>query len=188
MPTTYDRILEEGFCLLAERGYNAVSFADLAKVVGIKKATVHHHFPTKEDLVARVMAKFTEEHTAALSRVRARHDLAADVLVAFLSGAEALVQQSRCCLWAVLNAEFVTLPDSVQVEVQKFMDQVCGILCEIFQQGLEDGSLAFKGRSEDHGHLFFATAKGAILATRSSKNVDLFRAMTRQLLAQYGTV
>ena len=185
MSATYDRILEQGLILLSERGYNAVSFADLAEAVGVKKATVHHHFPTKEDLAMRVMAKFTEDHLVGLKTIRTGHECAADVLAAFLMRAEELVRQSRCCLWAVMNAEIVTLPERVQIEVQRFMDQVCSILIEIFDQGRRDGSLTFAGRSEDHGHLFFATAKGAILATRSAKNVDLFRVMTNQLLSQY---
>lgn len=188
MSSTYDRLLEQALNLFAERGYNAVSFADLAACVGVKKATVHHHFPTKEDLAMHVMAKFTEDHLAALGDIRRKHNCAADVLADFLLRAEELVLQSRCCLWAVMNAEIVTLPERVQAEVQNFMTEVCSTLDEVFEQGRQDGSLTFSGRSDDHGHLFFATAKGAILATRSAKNVDLFRVMTNQFLSQYRSV
>ena len=36
--------------MLRSKGYAAFSYADLEKVVGIKKASIHHHFQKKEDL------------------------------------------------------------------------------------------------------------------------------------------
>ena len=33
---------------MRSKGYSAFSYADLAVEVGIRKASIHHHFPTKE--------------------------------------------------------------------------------------------------------------------------------------------
>jgi AcrR family transcriptional regulator len=35
----------------AAGGYSGFSYADIAEVVGIRKASIHHHFPSKVDLV-----------------------------------------------------------------------------------------------------------------------------------------
>ena len=37
--------------LIASGGYNGFSYADISEVVGIRKASIHHHFPSKADLV-----------------------------------------------------------------------------------------------------------------------------------------
>ncbi|TDR32800.1 TetR/AcrR family transcriptional regulator [Hydromonas duriensis] len=42
-------LLNIGFNLMMLRGYDSISFADLAKASGIAKPTIHHHFPTKQD-------------------------------------------------------------------------------------------------------------------------------------------
>jgi AcrR family transcriptional regulator len=52
-------------------GYNALSFRELAKEVGIKSASVHYHFPTKGDLGAalarHVRPWLPDPHEAAAS-------------------------------------------------------------------------------------------------------------------------
>ena len=55
MPTapsrgTANRILDVAERLVQLRGYNAFSYADVAKAVGIRKASLHYHFATKGDL------------------------------------------------------------------------------------------------------------------------------------------
>ncbi|MDP2026901.1 TetR/AcrR family transcriptional regulator [Sulfuriferula sp.] len=36
--------------MVQRRGFNDFSYADIANEVGIRKASLHHHFPTKTDL------------------------------------------------------------------------------------------------------------------------------------------
>lgn len=52
-------------------GYNALSFRELAKEVGIKSAIVHYHFPTKGDLGAALARRYTEEGVAYLTELLA---------------------------------------------------------------------------------------------------------------------
>ena len=47
---TRQRILDVAEQLLLERGYAGFSYQDIADAVGIRKASIHHHFPAKEDL------------------------------------------------------------------------------------------------------------------------------------------
>src|ERR1700760_1947386 len=47
---TAERILDAANSLLISRGYSAFSYADVAEAVKIRKASIHHHFPTKAGL------------------------------------------------------------------------------------------------------------------------------------------
>ena len=42
-------------------GFNGFSFRDIASDVGIKSSSVHYHFPTKENLAAAVIRRYTDE-------------------------------------------------------------------------------------------------------------------------------
>ncbi|MGH1556865.1 TetR/AcrR family transcriptional regulator [Caulobacter segnis] len=42
------------------KGYNALSFRELAKAVGIKSASIHYYFPTKGDLGAELARRYTD--------------------------------------------------------------------------------------------------------------------------------
>ncbi|MDF2795086.1 MAG: transcriptional regulator, TetR family [Pseudomonas orientalis] len=47
--------------MVQTRGYNGLSFRELAKEVGIKSASIHYHFPTKGDLGAALAKRYTED-------------------------------------------------------------------------------------------------------------------------------
>ncbi|EJP4955223.1 TetR/AcrR family transcriptional regulator, partial [Escherichia coli] len=45
--STYDKILRQTDTLIQQSGFLGFSYADLAEVIGIRKASIHHHFPGK---------------------------------------------------------------------------------------------------------------------------------------------
>ena len=51
---TVEAIMDAAERRIRELGYNGFSFRDIAADVGIKSASVHHHFPTKPALAAAV--------------------------------------------------------------------------------------------------------------------------------------
>ena len=64
--------------LVRGRGYSGFSYADLSEAVGIRKASIHHHFPTKELLVATVLRNYTERYATALVRIETHYKDALD--------------------------------------------------------------------------------------------------------------
>jgi TetR/AcrR family transcriptional repressor of nem operon len=54
---TSERILNMAHAFIADRGYAAFSYADIADQLKISKATVHHHFPSKEYLAIAVLRR-----------------------------------------------------------------------------------------------------------------------------------
>ena len=67
-----DAILDEATRLFAERGYEGTSMADLAERVGLRKASLFHHFASKEQLRKAVLERLVQRVTAKLQH--AAHD------------------------------------------------------------------------------------------------------------------
>ena len=63
------RLIAEAEMLVKRRGYSGFSYADLAAVIGISKASIHHHFPAKEDLGAALIGTYKERYDAALQAI-----------------------------------------------------------------------------------------------------------------------
>ncbi len=61
-----EAIVETAYDMLAEQGYERMSMDDLAKRVGIAKATLYQHFPSKEDVLVGVIVNFMRRSEADL--------------------------------------------------------------------------------------------------------------------------
>lgn len=67
-----EEIVAEATRLFAERGYEGASMGDLAERVGLRKASLFHHFPSKDVLYGKVLDRLLEGvreavHAAAMS-------------------------------------------------------------------------------------------------------------------------
>src|SRR3954452_7464498 len=61
-----EEILAEATRLFAERGYEGASMGDLAERVGLRKASLFHHFPSKDVLYATVLTELMEHVKVAI--------------------------------------------------------------------------------------------------------------------------
>ncbi len=61
--------------LLAEKGFEAMTVDEVAAEVGIAKASLYKHFPSKEDLAAAAMVKVMQRAQTFLDELQARSGL-----------------------------------------------------------------------------------------------------------------
>ena len=69
MRDTRASLLSEAEILVRGRGYSGFSYADLAEAVGIRKASIHHHFRTKEALAQALIEAYDARYDAALDDI-----------------------------------------------------------------------------------------------------------------------
>jgi AcrR family transcriptional regulator len=55
MPTTANTIMSVAIELFYKKGYFATSLSDIARLCGIKKASLYYHYPKKEDLLKAIL-------------------------------------------------------------------------------------------------------------------------------------
>ncbi|WP_461144651.1 TetR family transcriptional regulator C-terminal domain-containing protein [Salinifilum aidingensis] len=51
----YQQILDAAWTLIAERGFHAVRVSDVARACGTSSATIHYHFPGRDDLLTATL-------------------------------------------------------------------------------------------------------------------------------------
>ena len=71
MSDTKQRIMDAARPTVQAHGYSGLSFRELAKEIGIKSASIHHHFPSKADLGVALARRYWEDSAAALEALLA---------------------------------------------------------------------------------------------------------------------
>lgn len=68
MNETAQRLMDLAEGHIRHAGYRGFSFRELAAELGIKSASVHHHFPTKATLAAAVVRRYADDFSLLLRR------------------------------------------------------------------------------------------------------------------------
>ncbi|MEM1228760.1 MAG: helix-turn-helix domain-containing protein [Planctomycetota bacterium] len=172
MPTqsTKERLLDVAQDLIQRRGLNAMSFQDLSDSVGIRKASVHHHFAGKAEMVDALLARYLEQFGGLLdeilaSRANGRTKLKryCDLFVQTLDSSD----NDKGCLCGMLMAELLSLNDAGRAKVRQFLGSNCEVVQRILSQGAEDGSLKSIPSTKATAMMILATLEGGLLIARS---------------------
>lgn len=181
---TVQQIIEVAQQLIFDRGYNAFSYADIAAQVGIRKASIHYHFPAKSDLVKSVVAHYRSEICLLLNELDRTVQDPLQKLEQYVEGTgKSMQQQPRLCLCALLAAEFPTLPEQVRTEVQGYFRDMESWFSRVIAVGREQGVFRVTGPLDAEARLFIAGIQGAMLSARAYSDVDYFFTIARQLVA-----
>src|ERR1700761_8071739 len=118
-----EAILEAARRAAQAHGYGGLNFRDIGAEVGIKAASIYHHFPSKADLGAAVAKRYWEDTAANLEALLATTGDPIKALQAYPGlFRRSLEEDNRMCLCSFMAAEYDDLPDSVKTEVQAFAD------------------------------------------------------------------
>ena len=120
--STRTDLLTSAEILLRTKGYAAFSYADLAEDIGIRKASIHHHFPTKESLAIAIVESYLFRFKIQLECINDENTGIIDRLNAF---ALMFVQSSKNAmlpLCGALAAELLALPESLKELTRDFFE------------------------------------------------------------------
>lgn len=169
MEQTAERILASARELVIAAGYNGFSYADIAEVVGIRKPSIHHHFPAKADLVRALVAGYREDLARGLKHFEGLSPDASAQLRAYIATWEACITDGSMpfCLGAQLASELPALPPEVAVEVKAHFRLLAAWLTEVVARGVQQGQFTITGTAETEAETIMATVHGAMLSARA---------------------
>ena len=172
--------LAEG--LLRSRSFNAFSYQDLAERIGIRKASIHYHFASKEDLGVALVERFRRGAGRWASRLVEKNATPLDKLDAYIRlQAEVLDEHEMICVLGILGAEFNTLPERVKDSYLEFLEEQQSWLTRLFRKGQDAGLFRRDDSPEDLAALVQSTLQGALQLARASRKPQRFHAAVRQL-------
>ncbi|TGX55251.1 TetR/AcrR family transcriptional regulator [Sphingomonas gei] len=156
-------------------GYNGFSYADLAERFGIRKPSIHHHFPSKVDLVVAVVEQGRARIQAQIATLE-NAPIAMDQLRMYTGYWERCIkdQSAPFCLAAVLAAELPSLPEQIAVAVRGHFADLAAWLEGVLTLGIQQGTMRLETSPKLEAESFMAAVYGAMLVARAFDDPDRF--------------
>lgn len=170
-------MIEGAARLLAERGFQGTSFAEVIELTGAPRGSIYHHFPGgKDQLVGEAMA-FAGARVVALLEAKAGEP-ATGVTAYFLHlWREVLLRSDFRAGCSVLAVTVATESPLLQEQAAKVFESWRLGLGRLLEQGgltaADAGSFAA---------MLIASSEGAVVLSRSQHTTEPFDAVARQLL------
>lgn len=168
--------------MIQTRGYSAFSYQDLSERLHIKKASIHYHFPTKEQLGIFLMesgyARFQDwrgqigkKKLPFMSQIESFFDYFAQISS----------KGTRICPCSALSSEWDALPEKLKSATTKLVAGYRDWIKAALRGGREAGEISTDGTVEEQTLFLFAAIQGALQIARTQNDLGCFRAVVRQI-------
>jgi TetR/AcrR family transcriptional repressor of nem operon len=185
-PSTADDILNCARSLIVAGGYNGFSYADIAEVVGIRKPSIHHHFPSKADLVKTLVIRYREAAEEGIANLERAVPGPLDQLKAYIAYWKTCIGDASApfCICALLANELPVLPDEIALEIRAYFRFLSGWLTSVLERGAALGVITLTDTPRVAAEAFMATVHGAMLSARAYGDTAIFGTIMDPQLAR----
>jgi len=180
---TRERILASAQLLAQRRGFNAFSYADIADEVGVRKASIHHHFPSKDDLELALAARYRQQFAGQLALIDESGAGAPERLRRYGGLYKATLVSGAICLCGMMASDIQALPDALRQPLRAFFAEQAEWLAGVLDDGRKRGDFVFHGLPLRRAQTLLATLQGGLIIAHASRDVALFDALLDDLLA-----
>ena len=166
---TRTALIRQATDLIQTHGFCAFSYQDLAERIGIRKASIHHHFPAKADLGVAVVAAMTVTLRTVWRDQIAAHPRVADRLRATCDHVRHMAAAGdRICPVGSLQAEFNALPAPVQEALRAFDAEYLATYTAWLEEGRQSGELVFVGSPRAMAQVLVSVLQAALQRHRAN--------------------
>jgi TetR/AcrR family transcriptional regulator, transcriptional repressor for nem operon len=178
-----DQILTSAQRLVQQRGFNGFSYADIASEVGIRKASLHHHFPTKTDLGLALIEVYSGQLNSALLNISGLSLPTNEKLEAYIGLYRCSLEAGRMCLGGMLASEALTLDTVMLPSLKRFFVRNTEWLTEILAEGESQQLFILSGSAADHARMLLSALQGALLIARATGDHEAFEQTASSLMS-----
>ena len=182
MTDTRTKILDVAEELIQGVGVNAMSYKHISDAVGIRKASIHHHFPKKDDLVDELLNRCQNSYGENYTSIVAGKETAPEKLRQLAGVFRDGLVKKKLCLVGSISTDRNTLQDSSCKILETNIDNTVAIFSKVFFQGREEKSLSFTGTEADAAYAFLSFLIGTQIVARVQGGEEFFEKATNVVI------
>ncbi|SKC32539.1 Bacterial regulatory proteins, tetR family [Photobacterium piscicola] len=158
------------------RGFNGFSFRDIQDELGIKTASIHYHYKTKQDLAIVVFERYLTRYKTALITIEQQHVTAADKLKALANIFITVRDEDKLCLCGMYASDFYSLTNSLEIQLDRFVTFNEQWIEQVITAGINNGEFPSQLIATDAARLYFVSLEGSMLISQF-KDADYIQAV-----------
>ena len=171
MSVTREKILELAEELILTKGYNGFSYQDISTVMGIKNASVHYYFPSKENLGTSILKTNIQRFEEMVENMQNRNFDEHQQVESFMKIYLKSNRENKICLIGSLGTDINTLSEPMRAELQKMVGRIVNWLEAALEAGRSKGLFSFQPSARDQAlHILSALVAGLQLARILNKS------------------
>jgi len=182
---TARRILDVAERLVQRRGFNGISYANVAAELSITTASLHYHFSGKAELGEALIVRYAARFADALEEIDSCVSDAPAKLDAYANLYAEVLRRKRMCLCGILAAEYETLPKPMCEAVMRFFDDNEIWLANVLAEGQSEETLSFDGSPSEAAQTILDGLEGAMLIARPYDDPVRFQSSATRLLGHF---
>ena len=172
---TKTALLNSAEFAVRSKGFDGFSYADLANDVGIRKASIHYHFPTKAALSAALMTRYHTELTGRCVEIEETCETAGARMRALIALYRAALNDGKTlCLCVSLIISRESLSNEVTDKIREFRRMLTRWIENVFALGKTDHSITGVEDPKAEARAALALLEGAHLTARAESSVQTF--------------
>jgi TetR/AcrR family transcriptional repressor of nem operon len=155
-------------------------------VVGIRKPSIHHHFPSKADLVKTLVIRYREAAEEGIANLERAVPGPLDQLRAYIGYWKTCIGDASApfCVCALLANELPVLPEEIALEIRAYFRFLSAWLTSVLERGAALGVVALTDTPRVEAEAFMATVHGAMLSARAYGDTAIFGTIMDPQLAR----
>lgn len=178
---TKSQAIETGKALLQLKGFNGFSFQDIADELGIRKASLHYHFSSKEELGLALIADYEDAFSQWCETVQELDPM--DQLEKFCLIFYRISQDNlKICPTGVFCSDYNTLPTSMQKRLGQFHKTQSKWLEKTITAARKDKDVTKALSPKELASLILANIQGSLQLARMNENASFTKNNAANLL------
>jgi len=123
--------------LLAEKGFDAITTAEISRVAGVNEALIYRYFGDKRGLLHKVLAEYTREHLLEIRKAVEGADGALNKIRNLMKGNIAFHQRNRV-FSRILLMDVRNYPGYFESEAYRLVKDYAALIDEIVNEGVKN--------------------------------------------------
>ncbi|MDD7887594.1 TetR/AcrR family transcriptional regulator [Flavivirga sp. 57AJ16] len=137
--TRKEEIIKTSTILFQKKGYSAVTMRDIAKVMGIKAASLYNHIDSKQEILSNIIISLAEEFTDGMRVIMNSNDSSIDKLSSIVKLHVDITSRNTSGM-ASLNNDWMHLKEDLDYYLKLRLDYEDNIR-QIIEQGILNDQL-----------------------------------------------